>query len=67
MSVEQEYTYPVYSTQGGGLVRFVGNHAVFIVAPPWGSLGIGDYMPEEWDVIPDNDLARQGEDDGWNW
>ncbi len=55
-----EYNFPVYGTQGGGLVEEVAPDLyVFVVAPEAGmGLGVGDYMPKEWGVAPANQLAR---------
>lgn len=55
------YNFPVYGTQGGGLVRSIpgSQHMVFVEAPdPATGLKIGDLMPEEWGAEPANDLAR---------
>ena len=59
MSQEREYNFPVFGTQGGGLVREVGrNQYIFVEAPPAGmGLGIGDHMPEQWGIIAANDAA----------
>lgn len=57
--MESEYDFPVFGTQGGGLVREVGrNQYIFVEAPPAGmGLGIGDHMPEQWSIIAANDAA----------
>jgi len=59
----KEYNFPVWGTQGGGLVREVSHNPyryVFVEAPPQGmGLGVGDFMPEEWDIIPANRQARE--------
>ncbi len=61
----EDRNYPVYGTQGGGLVREL-RHAnvffyIFIEAPQDASLGIkvGDDMPEGWDYQPVNEAARR--------
>lgn len=65
MSNEQKtYAFPVWGTQGGGLVREIktsnGYRYIFVEAPPFGmGLGVGDFMPEEWDIIPANQQARE--------
>lgn len=55
-----KYNFPVWGTQGGGLVRQEGNHYVF-VEPPEGFLDIkvGDRMHEMWDLAPANEHARE--------
>lgn len=55
----REYSYPVYGTQGGGLVRQIGAAYIFIEKPDCPGLDIGDTMPEEWGVIPANEHARE--------
>lgn len=54
-------TYPVWATQGGGLVRDKHDSGVYIfVEKPEDvpGLDVGDVMPVEWGIIPANDLAR---------
>ncbi len=55
---EQEYNYPVWGTQGGGLVREVGGKYIFIEKPDCPGLDIGDEMPEEWGIASANAHAR---------
>jgi len=56
--MKETYDYPVYYTQGGGLVRTSHHWYIFVEAPEqFPALGIGDRMPEGWGVIPANDLA----------
>lgn len=58
--MEREYNFPVWGTQGGGLVREVGvNKYIFVEKPNIPGLDVGDYMPEEWGIIPANSHARQ--------
>lgn len=62
MAQEREYKFPVFGTQGGGLVREIktteGFKYIFVEVPPEGmGLGIGDDMPEMWDIIPANRQA----------
>jgi len=53
------YDYPVFATQGGGLVREVGkNTYVFVEQPDCPGLEVGDVMPSEWDLAPANQQAR---------
>ena len=53
------YNFPVWGTQGGGLVREVGNHFVFVEKPDCPGLDVGDFMPAEWDYQPANRMARE--------
>jgi len=55
--------YPVYGTQGGGLAREVNGVFVFIEKPDCPGFDVGDELPEEWDVIPANVMARDDMDD----
>ncbi len=62
--MEKTYNFPVFATQGGGLVRKIktvdGYKYIFVEAPPQGmGLGVGDFMPEMWDIIPANQQARE--------
>lgn len=57
--MSREYDYSVWSTQGGGLVRWVNGTYIFVEKPDCPGLDVGDEMPEEWGVIPANDSARQ--------
>ena len=59
MATQRQYGYPVWGTQGGGLVRFVRDKYIFITKPDCPGLDVGDEMPEEWDVAPANELAFQ--------
>ncbi len=55
------YDFPVYGTQGGGLVRQQGNDFIFVElheSLKYTGLKLGDKMPPEWDMIPANELAR---------
>ncbi len=54
-----EYRFPVFATQGGGLVHEVGGVCIFVEKPNCPGLDVGDTMPAEWDMIPANDLARE--------
>ena len=58
MSIEREYKYPVWGTQGGGLVREVNGAYVFVEQPDCPSLDVGDTMPDEWGIVPANQRAR---------
>lgn len=59
MSVEKRYHFPVWATQGGGLVREIHGTFIFVTQPDVRGLGIGDEMPEEWGIAPANKLAQQ--------
>lgn len=56
---EREYPFPVFTTQGGGLVEEVASGVYrFVEAPPSGmGLGVGDYMPREWGIVAANRAA----------
>ena len=59
--VQRVYNYPVFGTQGGGLVREVNKSPftyVFVEKPDCSGLDVGDMMPKEWDIIPANQAAR---------
>ena len=59
MTAEQ-YNFPVYGTQGGGLARDVNGILVFVEKPDGcPELGVGDEVPCEWDIQPANRLARE--------
>jgi hypothetical protein len=61
----RDFKYPVWGTQGGGLVREVGfNHYVFVVKPDCPGLDVGDDMPQEWGIIPANAAAREDDEFG---
>jgi hypothetical protein len=48
----------VFATQGGGLVREVApNKYIFVEDSGIPGCGVGDYKPDEWDIIPANDQA----------
>lgn len=63
MADQKTYNFPVFGTQGGGLVRELktqkGYKYIFVEAPDCPGLGVGDFMPEEWDIIPANRQARE--------
>jgi hypothetical protein len=60
-----EYNFPVFATQGGGLVQEVAPDVyTFVEAPNCPGLNVGDSMPKEWGIIAVNTLAqRQVEED----
>lgn len=54
-----EYPYPVFHTQGGGLVREVGERMIFVERPPdFPNIDIGDEIPAEWGIHAANQLAH---------
>ena len=55
----KDYDYPVFGTQGGGLVRESNGIFIFIEKPDCPGLDVGDEMPEMWDIIPANERARR--------
>lgn len=59
-----KYNYPVFATQGGGLVKEIGRSGIyeFIEAPDCPGFGVGDHMPAEWGIAPFNRQARMEED-----
>ena len=60
MTEERVYNFPVYGTQGGGLVREVApNLFEFVEKPNCPGLEVGDFMPEEWSIVPANQHARE--------
>jgi len=65
MSTDRTYSYPVWGTQGGGLVREVNGKHIFVEKPDCPGLDVGDDMPEEWGLIPANRLAQREMDEMW--
>ena len=57
--MSREYRFPVYGTQGGGLVRQIGDKFIFMTKPDCPGLDVGDEMPREWGIAAANDLALQ--------
>ena len=58
-----QYNFPVWGTQGGGLVREIGrDRYIFVEKPDCPGLDVGDYMPEEWGIIPANQSAKDSID-----
>jgi hypothetical protein len=56
--MERNRNYPVYGTQGGGLVREINGTLIFVAKPDCPGLDVGDTMPEQWGIVPANQLAR---------
>ncbi|QQS15547.1 MAG: hypothetical protein IPK84_04230 [Candidatus Moraniibacteriota bacterium] len=54
----EDRKYPVYVTQGGGYAREVNGKFIFITDPNCPGIAVGDEVPEEWDIQPVNQLAR---------
>jgi hypothetical protein len=58
----KKYSFPVWATQGGGLVQLIGDRYVFVEPPPgFPDLIVGSSLPEQWDLIPANQAARDFE------
>ncbi len=57
--MERQYKYPVYGTQGGGLVRNVNGVYIFVEKPDCPGFDIGDTMPDEWGIVAANNEARE--------
>jgi hypothetical protein len=55
------YPFPVYVTQGGGLVKRIGPDVYVFVEPPphFDGLKEGDILPDGWIIVPANDAARE--------
>ncbi len=53
-----QFDYAVWGTQGGGLVRQVGNSFIFVTAPNCPGLKAGDTMPEDWGIAAANQAAH---------
>ena len=54
-----EYSFPVWGTQGGGLVKRDGDHYVFVEPPAdFPEIKVGDKMHHEWGLAPANEYAR---------
>jgi len=56
---KRQYNYPVWGTQGGGLVCDVGGKLIFVEKPDCPGLDVGDEMPAQWSLIPANQLAME--------
>lgn len=62
MPNQETYDFPVFGTQGGGLVREVSKNPhryVFVEVPDCPGLDVDDFMPEEWGVMPANMQAQR--------
>jgi hypothetical protein len=59
------YDFPVWGTQGGGLVRWNAEiqRYTFVTTPDCPGLSVGDEMPKEWDTIAANSEARRANDE----
>ncbi len=60
-----EYPFAVWGTQGGGLVRLINNHYVFVEKPDCPGLDVGDELPREWDIAPANQYAHDADNDDY--
>ena len=56
--MSREYKYPVWGTQGGGVVRDVNGTYIFVEKPDCPGLGVGDEMPEEWGIANDTQFIN---------
>ncbi len=55
----EEYNFPVWGTQGGGLVKRDGDHYTFVEPPAnFPGINVGDTMHPEWGLAPANEHAR---------
>lgn len=54
---EPSFSFAVWRTENGGLVRKRGEDYVFVEMPNCLKFEIGDVMPDEWDITPANDEA----------
>lgn len=61
MSEEKKYPFPVFATQGGGLVQEVAKGVYqFIEAPdPCTGLKVGDFKPDMWGIVAANKRAQE--------
>lgn len=62
------FPFPVWGTQGGGLVREEGKSGVyhFVEAPePAMNLSVGDPMPAGWGIAPANTAAMVAMEEMW--
>lgn len=57
--MRRTYDFPVWATQGGGLVQKTDPGFVFVEEPNVNGYAIGDEMPEDWGIIPANAAARE--------
>lgn len=57
--MQRQFNFPVFGTQGGGLVRPASNGYIFVEKPDCPGLDVGDKMPPEWGIVPANSLANQ--------
>jgi hypothetical protein len=64
---EKTYNFPVFGTQGGGLVREIktteGYKYIFVEKPDCPGLDVGDFMPEQWGIIAANQQALDAIDE----
>ena len=54
-----DYPFPVWGTQGGGLVRLIDGKYIFVEAPDCPGLYVGDELPELWSIASANRRARE--------
>lgn len=58
MMSQRTFDYPIWGTQGGGLVREVRGVYIFVEKPNCPGFDVGDVMPSEWGIVPANNLAH---------
>lgn len=46
----KQYDFPVYGTQGGGLVKFNVKCFTFVEKPYYPGFEVGDVMPDDWGI-----------------
>ncbi len=51
-------TRPLWGTQGGGLAEERNGQFFFVEEPNCPGLVVGDLVPDDWDIVPANTLAR---------
>jgi hypothetical protein len=54
-----DYEFGVWITHGGGLARQNGSNFVFIDPPKCTDFAVGDSVPQEWDLVPQNSIAHR--------
>lgn len=59
-SLMRLYSFPTYTTQGGGIARFQDNNLVFVIPPEnFPNYKEGDLVPTDWSFAPTNwDLLK---------
>jgi hypothetical protein len=55
----EQYTFPVFGTTIGGVVRLLGSRLFFVEPPSNGERSVGEEAPEGIRIWPANLLARE--------